>query len=98
MRTIIRESLKKKYATKGQELKLARLRKKNPNLLVIPHRQSGKYQFHALVNLGNRGAFWISPKGRLTQAEAPNPTCFGNPTVAHCINYGYCTRSLACNE
>lgn len=98
MRTVIREALTRKYANKVQELKIVRLRKKHPNLFVLPHRKGGKYQFHVLVNLGNKGAFWMSPKGRITSAEAPNQTCFGNPTVAHCINYGYCTRSLACNE
>lgn len=95
-RTKIREALRNKYATKAQEKKLAALKKKHPHMFVVPHRKSDKYKLYTLVSLESRGGFWISPSGRMSPAQPPNPQCFGN--IANCVNAGYCTRAVACNE
>ncbi len=95
-RTQIHQAKRNKYANKAQQKKILGLRKKYPNLRIVPHRQAGKYRFHALISLENRGGFWLSPSGRLSAAKPPNPQCFGN--VADCVNNGYCTRSISCNE
>lgn len=95
-RTKIREALRNKYATEPQEKKIASLKKKYPYMFVVPHRKTDKYKFHALISLEKRGGFWISPAGRMSAAKPPNPQYFGN--IANCVNAGYCTRSIACNE
>ncbi len=97
-RTLIHQAKRNKYANPAQEEKLAKLKKKYPNLKVVPHRETGRYRFHVLIELERRGGYRISPIGRLWRAKPPNPQCMGSPTMADCVNNGYCTRSLACND
>ncbi len=85
-------------ATPAQEARIAALQRENIGLSVVPHHQRGKHEADALIALTSAKAIWISPKGRVTPAESPNPCCWGNPTTAHCIAEGYCRRSPACNE
>lgn len=88
------------YATHEQEETFDRLRMKWPMFEVVVHRfLNEELADVALVALSEKHSVIISSDGTVEDRRPLYPFCLGNPTTAHCIAAGYCTRRpYACNE